>query len=93
MISRSTLLLLPVVLSAMPAAAGADDIARGRDLYSNYCQNCHGAEAAGLSAFTGDLAAFRQRLVGTDNMPNMSGVVTETEAAELFAFLESRRPR
>lgn len=88
--------VLAVVVGAVPARAGAvdpGDASRGRDLYNTYCQACHGAEAVGLGAFTGDLAAFRQRLVGTDNMPDMSGIVTESEAADLFAFVESLRPR
>ena len=96
MISRKLVLFtqaaLVAVLAIQARAAGADEIAQGRDIYNSYCQGCHGAEAAGLAAFGGDLAAFRQRLVGTDNMPDMSGVVTEAEAAELFAFLASRRP-
>ena len=84
--------VLGTIMITSAGAAGADDIARGREIYGNYCQGCHGGEAAGLSGFTGDLTALRLRLVGTDNMPNMSGVVTEAEAADLFAFIESRRP-
>lgn len=99
MTPRKHIYLFSAVIASLLAAgararaADAGDASRGRDLYNTYCQACHGPEAVGLNAFTGDLAAFRQRLVGTDNMPDMSGVVTEAEAAELFAFIDSLRPR
>lgn len=84
--------VLGALLITSAGAAGADEISRGREIYGNYCQGCHGGEAAGLSGFTGDLAALRLRLLGAANMPDMSGVVTEAEATDLFAFIESRRP-
>ncbi len=80
-----------IMLLAGPVAA--DELSRGRDLYNNYCQSCHGGEATGLAQFTGDIEAFRQRLAGTDNMPDMSEALTAEEATDLFAYIASRRPQ
>jgi mono/diheme cytochrome c family protein len=86
--------LLPACVLALSAtSARAEDATAGRELYSNYCLGCHGSEAAGLSAFQGDLATFRERLGNTANMPDMSGLLTEQEAAEVFAYLQSTRTR
>jgi mono/diheme cytochrome c family protein len=78
------------MLAATAAAATAtDEVSRGAAVYGDYCQNCHGEGARGLAAFEGDLATFRERLAGTANMPDMSGVLQEQEAAEVFAYLRS----
>ena len=71
---------------------GADQVSDGRETYDNYCRSCHGADALGLVAFSGDLAVFRQRLAGNANMPDVSALLTDEEAGDLFAFLLQQRP-
>ncbi len=78
-----------LLATAAAAATDADEVSRGAAVYGDYCQNCHGEGARGLAAFEGDLATFRERLAGTANMPDMSGVLQEQEAAEIFAYLRS----
>jgi mono/diheme cytochrome c family protein len=76
-----------IAATLMMSAASAS----GEDSYNDYCANCHGREAAGLSAFDGDLALFRARLAGTDNMPDMSAVLTDDEIAALFRYVTDHR--
>ena len=51
------------------------------------CQNCHGADAAGLAMFRGSLEEFRARLAFSENMPDMSGLLTADEVAAIYAFV------
>lgn len=87
-------ILLPAVLLVFPWAGGsalADEAARGEAVYGNYCINCHGDVVDGLEAFQGDMAAFRNALAVTENMPDFSGMITDEEARELFAYLMAER--
>ncbi len=61
----------------------------GLELYEEFCAGCHGADAAGLSAFSDDLGTFGERMEGiTENMPDFAGVFEEDEIAALFAYLD-----
>ena len=87
-IHKLTLLL---VLALPASMALADAAARGATVYGNYCVNCHGDIADGLQDFQGDLDAFRVALAGSDDMPDPSGMLTEEEIRELFAYLLAER--
>ena len=77
-------------LSLVGAAALADETrtAEGRELYGDFCENCHGADREGLQAFEGDLAALTERLEGfTEEMPDFAGFFEEDEIAALYEYL------
>lgn len=83
----AALLLALAMLNVAHAVDGDTEL--GAELYGEFCANCHGANAAGLSTFNDDLDMFNERLEGiTENMPDFAGVFEEEEIAALYAFLE-----
>lgn len=58
----------PATASAAPAAAGGNDLAKGKEIYSGTCFACHGTGAAGAPK-AGDKAAWGPRIAkGKDTL-------------------------
>jgi mono/diheme cytochrome c family protein len=83
---------LAVLMLLSGAVAVADDgqVAAGAELYSEFCQNCHGPDKSGLKAYSGDIDAFTERLDGlTDEMPDFADFFEEDEIVQLYAYLSA----
>ena len=81
-ISLVVLLALWVVL---PVAYANEE---GKELYDQYCSNCHGLDKEGLQSYTGDLEAFTARLNGlTENMSDFTDFFDDDEIVALYDYL------
>ena len=79
-----------LLLTTLAVADDSDLAAEGRELYDEFCQNCHGPDRAGLEVFGGDVAALTERLEGlTEEMPDFTGFFEEEEIAALHAYLSA----
>ena len=77
-------------LSAAVASAddSADAAARGGDLFTEFCQGCHGENKSGLVNFSRSREELQLILEGeTDQMPDFYGIFSESEADDIYAYL------
>jgi len=82
------LLSIYMLLAGSLALADEAQVAAGAEIYSEFCQNCHGPDKSGLASYRGDLDAFTERLEGmTDEMPDFAGFFEADEIADLYAYL------
>jgi mono/diheme cytochrome c family protein len=78
-----------LMLSPTPGLA-----ADGADIFANFCQGCHGENAAGLRQFNGSTEEFQGILEGErdNNMPDFYGVFGPEEVAALYRFITGSEP-
>jgi mono/diheme cytochrome c family protein len=76
--------------AALPAISDDGDAELGAELYGEFCSNCHGQNAEGLSAFQDDADQFYERIDEgfTENMPDFAGVFEAEEISALYAYLK-----
>ena len=81
--------LLAICLMPFTVASAAEpDVELGKELYGDYCQNCHGIDKAALSDYSGSLAEFTERLEGmTNDMPDFGGFFDDDEILGLHAYM------
>jgi len=81
-------LFMLLLLATGPVLAETTDTALGREIYADYCQNCHGEDKSGLADYNDSLDNFRQRIEGvTENMPDFAGFFDDDEIVSLHAYL------
>jgi mono/diheme cytochrome c family protein len=80
-----------VLFGVMPVTlADEAQIAEGQELYTEFCESCHGKNKSGLSEFNGDLAVLTDRLEGnTEEMPDFAGFFEEDEITAMYAYLSA----
>ena len=72
------------------AVAVTGDAALGAALYEETCLRCHGAGAAGLASFNGELERLQFMLNGgSAYMPDFTGWFTDDEIINIHAYLTS----
>lgn len=60
----------------------------GAEIYTDFCESCHAADAAGLNTFDGSLDAFQAILEGeSEDMPDFFGVFDDAEIATLYRYV------
>ncbi len=83
-------------------SAMAADPGKGRQIYMQHCQNCHGLGGTpqmpgipdfrrGESLFKPDLELVRKIRTGQGMMPAYEGLFTEEELLDVVAFLRTLR--
>ena len=76
------------VLVSSAVVADESQFEVGEELYTEFCQGCHGANKTGLSEYSGDLAALTERLEGvTEEMPDFAGFFDADEVLALHIYL------
>jgi mono/diheme cytochrome c family protein len=93
MMRKSSKLLASAILAcftSLPAMAEDGDTELGAELYGEFCSNCHGQNAEGLSAFKDDADQFFERIDEgfTENMPDFAGVFEAEEISAIYAYLK-----
>jgi mono/diheme cytochrome c family protein len=82
--------------------AQAADPSKGRALYMQHCQNCHGSNGVGQlpgmpdfshgeGLLKPDLEVARVIKAGSGMMPSYQGIFTDNEILDLVAFLRTFR--
>jgi len=85
---RTAALLLASLLWLITGLApvAAEDL--GKELYEEFCQNCHGPDKAGLKDYNGSFESFAERLDGvTQEMTDFAGFFDEDEVVALYSYL------
>jgi len=89
--------------AAQPPNAEAGDIARGQQLFAQFCSGCHGPEGhhqtgdiilnseAFLSAVNDEIIAF-QTLNGGREMPSFHAILTSQDMNDLLSFIRAGFP-
>jgi mono/diheme cytochrome c family protein len=68
----------------------AESVARGAELFAEFCQGCHGENRSGLGQYAGELDSLRLILEGeTNEMPDFFGIFSDEEVEALYAYLAS----
>jgi mono/diheme cytochrome c family protein len=90
-VSIRKLIISSVLFGAMSVSmADEAQIAEGQELYTEFCESCHGKNKSGLSEFNGDLAVLTDRLEGnTEEMPDFAGFFEEDEITAMYAYLSA----
>ena len=79
--------LLPALVAAI-LIAPKTIASEGADLYADFCETCHGADAAGLKTFDGSRDAFQALLEGeSEDMPDFFGVFEDEQIDALFRYV------
>lgn len=92
------------LMLALPGGqeAMAADPTKGRKIYMQHCQNCHGLSgkaqmpgvpdfSRGEGLFRPDIELVRQIRLGRGMMPAFEGLFTEDELLDVVAFLRTLR--
>lgn len=84
-----TRLAAAMMLMLIFISAGSLPASDGESLYSEYCQGCHGLDAASLSGYAGSRDDFQKILDGDSalEMPDFYGVFENEEVTALFAYI------
>ena len=97
--------LLCILFISQPAlaqqTAGASQIERGREVYEQYCQTCHGPDMVNPGTVSADLRRFPPEARNRFNdsvlngkapgMPSWRGLVTADELDLLWAYVLAGR--
>lgn len=101
-VARILALAAMVGLFAGATGAMAADPGKGRQIYMQHCQNCHGLNGTpqmpgipdfrrGESLFKPDIEVVRKIRSGQGMMPSYEGLFTEEELLDVVAFLRTLR--
>jgi cytochrome c6 len=99
---RALALVAAAGLWAGAGGALAADPGKGRQIYMQHCQNCHGLVGTpqmpgipdfrrGESLFKPDIELVRRIRAGQGMMPAYEGLFTEEELLDVVAFLRTLR--
>jgi mono/diheme cytochrome c family protein len=65
-----------------------DHVARGQEIFAEFCQGCHGENKSGLLNFSRTRDELQLILEGeTDQMPDFYGIFSAAEVDAIFAYL------
>jgi mono/diheme cytochrome c family protein len=96
------ILLAACAVLAPGALAQQDKVERGRDLYAQYCETCHGPEMVNPGTVSFDLRRFpadaRERfrnsvMNGKGGMPAWGRVIAPEDVESLWAYVMSGRTK
>ncbi len=91
--------LLIALTCNLPVALAADTI-KGQQLYTEYCESCHGSDGRGLMPDTRDFTRgdglFRSDIeihasiqTGKNGMPSYQGIISDREIFDIISYLRT----
>lgn len=94
----SVFLALSLVL--MTAQARSADLFKGKDVFSNYCVSCHGADGVavhptapnfqrGEKLFVSDITLLQSIRGGKGAMPSFGGILSDNQIMDVIAYIRT----
>ncbi len=91
---------LSLLLLLMTGAARSADLFKGKEVFSNYCVSCHGADGVavhpmapnfqrGEKLFVSDLILLQSISKGKGSMPSFGGILSDSQIMDVIAYLRT----
>jgi cytochrome c6 len=96
----ASLAMLSLLLLLVAGPARSADLFKGKEVFSNYCVSCHGADGVavhpmapnfqrGEKLFVSDLSLIQSISRGKGAMPSFGGILSDKEIMDVIAYLRT----